>query len=199
MGQEYEVSSIVIHNRPDCCEYQNGYALVELYNDNGEVVHLYSLGDTTGVAQHTFDAANVSPTTQAPTTQAPTTQAPTTQAPTTASPTTQSPTTQAPTLSPTTQSPTRLPTQSPTPQPPSTPVKKIVISQDGPSTTLTLSEVQVFAGPTNVALQKNATQSSTYDSTPTYGPASFAVDGDADTFNHVDITANQVGTGQDTS
>ena len=62
MGQEYEVSSIVIHNRPDCCEYQNGYALVELYNDNGEVMHLYSLGDTTGVANHTFDASDVPPT-----------------------------------------------------------------------------------------------------------------------------------------
>ena len=57
MGQEHEVSSIVIHNRLDCCRQQNGYALVELYNNNDEVVHSYSLGNTNGVASHTFDAS----------------------------------------------------------------------------------------------------------------------------------------------
>ena len=75
-------------------------------------------------------------------------------------------------------------------------------------TTLTLAEVQVFAGSTlNVAEGKTATQSSDYGNgttsilgtTVSFGPASFAVDGDANTFNHVGITTNQVGTEEDTT
>ena len=89
-------------------------------------------------------------------------------------------------------------------------VKKVVISQDYPAllgpfndnykrTTLTLAEVQVFAGSTNVAFGKTATQSSDYPNSTLWGPASFAVDGDTNTFNHVNITTDQVGAGLDTS
>ena len=66
-------------------------------------------------------------------------------------------------------------------------------------TTLTLAEVQVFAGSTNVAEGKTATQSSIIDTTASWGPASFAVDGDANTFNHVDITNNTVCAEEDTT
>ena len=67
-----------------------------------------------------------------------------------------------------------------------------------------MSEVQVFdasktmwGSTVNVAQGKSATQSSTYQVTSsTFGPPSFAVDGNTDTFNHVDFRTGQVGTGE---
>jgi len=92
-------------------------------------------------------------------------------------------------------------------------VKRVRVEQSYPSpyglnndnrSTLTLSEVQVFeasktmwGSTVNVAQGKSATQSSTYQVTSsTFGPPSFAVDGNTDTFNHVDFTTGQVGTGE---
>ena len=64
-----------------------------------------------------------------------------------------------------------------------------------------MSEVQVFANSINVALSKTATQSSDYPSArpAVYGPASYAVDGDTSTFNHVNFTTEEVGAGNDSS
>ena len=90
-------------------------------------------------------------------------------------------------------------------------MKKIKITQNYPAlsgpynsddkrTTLTLAEVQVlvqvFSGGTNVALGKTATQSSTY---PGYGSADYAIDGSLASFNHVDMTTDQVCAREDTS